>query len=71
VFGTIVRAARLPEEEAYRTFNMGIGMVVVVRPRDADRALRHLRRAGETAYRIGEVRKSRGAPRVLLSGGEK
>ena len=70
VFGTIVRAARLPGEEAYRIFNMGIGMVAVVRPRDADCALRHLRRAGEKAYRIGEVRKGRGAPRVLLSGGE-
>jgi phosphoribosylformylglycinamidine cyclo-ligase len=71
VFGTIVRTARLTEEEAYRTFNMGIGMVVVVRSRDADRALRHFRRTGEGAYRIGEVRKGRGVPRVILSGGGK
>ncbi len=71
VFGTIIRAARLTEEEAYRTFNMGIGMVVVVRSRDADRALRHFRRTGEGAHRIGEVRKGRGVPRVILSGGRK
>lgn len=69
VFRTITRVARLPEEEAYRTFNMGIGMVVAVRPRDADAALRSLRGTGEKAYRIGEVRKGRGRPRVLLTGG--
>ncbi|MBI5341942.1 MAG: phosphoribosylformylglycinamidine cyclo-ligase [Deltaproteobacteria bacterium] len=70
VFETIVRAARLPEEEAYRTFNMGIGMVLAVRAADAGRALRHLRRAGEAAYIVGEVKKGRrGAPQVLLAGG--
>lgn len=70
VFGTIVRVARLPEDEAYRTFNMGIGMVLTVRAADADRALRHMRRAGVPAYIIGETRKRRrGSPQVLLSGG--
>ncbi len=71
VFETIVRAARLPEEEAYRTFNMGLGMVVTVRPADADTALRHFRRAGVPAYIVGELRKGRkGASQVLLSGGK-
>ncbi|MBF8258320.1 MAG: purM [Actinobacteria bacterium] len=70
VFGTLVREARLPEEEAYRTFNMGIGMVLAVRAADAARALRHLRRAGESAHPIGEVITGRkGRPRVLLAGG--
>jgi phosphoribosylformylglycinamidine cyclo-ligase len=71
VFGTLVRAARLPETEAFRTFNMGIGMVLVLRAADADRALRLLRRAGQPAWHIGEVRKERrGSPRVLLTGGK-
>ncbi|MBI5575841.1 MAG: phosphoribosylformylglycinamidine cyclo-ligase [Deltaproteobacteria bacterium] len=70
VFETIAREARLPEEEAYRTFNMGIGMVVAVRAADAGTALRILRRAGESAYVVGEIRKGRkGAPQVLLAGG--
>ncbi len=68
VFRTILKAANLPEAEAYRTFNMGIGMVAVVRPGDADRAHRLLERAGETVYRIGEIRKGRGSARALLSG---
>ncbi len=59
VFATLSAAANLPEEEAYRTFNMGIGMVLVVRPADADKAMRRLRRAGVPAYTIGEVRKGR------------
>jgi len=71
VFGTLVRAAGLPEGEAYRTFNMGIGMVLVVRAADADRALHLLRKAGQPACLIGEVRQRRkGAPHVLLTGGK-
>jgi phosphoribosylformylglycinamidine cyclo-ligase len=71
VFGTLVRAARLPEAEAFRTFNMGIGMVLVLRAADADRAIRLLRRSGQPACLIGEVRKDRrGPPRVLLTGGK-
>ena len=71
VFGTLVRAARLPEGEAFGTFNMGIGMVLVVRAADADRALRLLRKAGQPASLIGEVEKRRrGAPQVLLAGGK-
>src|SRR4030067_1069467 len=56
VFATLVEAARLPRDEAYRTFNMGIGMVLMVRPRDTDLALRHFRRAGGPAFVVGEGR---------------
>jgi len=71
VFATLVETARLSEVEAYRTFNMGIGMVLMVRPRDADFALRHFRRAGVPAFAIGEVRKGKphGKPGVMLRGG--
>jgi phosphoribosylformylglycinamidine cyclo-ligase len=71
VFETLVRAAKLPESEAFRTFNMGIGLVVVVRAADADRAVRHLRKSGQPANLIGEVKKGRrGSPQVLLTGGK-
>src|SRR3989304_4911691 len=71
VFGALVRAARLPEGEAFRTFNMGIGMVLVVRAADADRALRLLRKAGQPASPSGEEKKRRrSAPQVLLTGGK-
>jgi phosphoribosylformylglycinamidine cyclo-ligase len=71
VFRTICDAARLPEGEAFRTFNMGIGMILVVRPGDADRSVAHFRRAGFPAVVIGEIRKGRGAPRVAFVGGER
>jgi len=71
VFLTLVESARLPESEAFRTFNMGIGMILMVRPADADRSLRHFRRNGIPAFAIGEVRKGkRGEPGVLYTGGE-
>ena len=71
VFPTLVETARLSEQEAYRTFNMGIGMVLMVRPPDADLALRHFRRAGVPAFVIGEVRKGyrHGKRGVMLRGG--
>ena len=55
VFQWIQETATLPDEEMYRTFNCGVGMVVVVNKCDAPRALRHLREAGETAWDIGVV----------------
>jgi phosphoribosylformylglycinamidine cyclo-ligase len=71
VFRTLVESARLPESEAFRTFNMGIGMILMVRPADADRSLRHFRRNCIPAFAIGEVRKAkRGEPGVLFTGGE-
>jgi phosphoribosylformylglycinamidine cyclo-ligase len=43
------------EEEMYRVFNMGIGMVAVVDPGDADALAREWADAGETVARIGEI----------------
>ncbi len=72
VFRTICTAARLPEEEAFRTFNMGIGMVLILRAGDADRSVAHLLRAGVPAAVIGEVRKRRrGEPAVIIAGGKR
>ena len=71
VFSTLVESARLPESEAFRTFNMGIGMILMVRPADADRSLRHFHRNGIPAFAIGEIRKGkRGEPGVLFTGGK-
>lgn len=41
--------------EMYRTFNCGVGMVVVVPADQADAAIAHLNAAGESAWRIGEI----------------
>ena len=42
--------------EMHRTFNCGIGMVLVVDAADADAAMRFLSARGETVYRLGEIR---------------
>jgi phosphoribosylformylglycinamidine cyclo-ligase len=48
------------EQEMYRTFNCGIGMVVIVAASDADAAISHLQAAGETVTRIGVIRARNG-----------
>jgi phosphoribosylformylglycinamidine cyclo-ligase len=55
VINAVVEAAALPVDEAYRTFNMGIGFAIVLDPRDAPAAAVTLRAAGETVWEIGEI----------------
>ncbi len=55
VFATLREAGRVSEPEMLRTFNLGVGYVVIVRPGDADRARQVLTSAGETVTAIGEV----------------
>ncbi|MDO8310314.1 MAG: phosphoribosylformylglycinamidine cyclo-ligase [Sideroxyarcus sp.] len=47
-------------QEMFRTFNCGIGMVVIVSAQDADAAIKHLQAAGETVSRIGVIRARNG-----------
>jgi phosphoribosylformylglycinamidine cyclo-ligase len=65
VFDWLAAAGRIAAPEMYRTFNCGIGMVVVVSPRDADQALAILRGLGETASVIGAV--GRGSRGVVIA----
>jgi phosphoribosylformylglycinamidine cyclo-ligase len=58
VFATLVRGAAIGEEEALRTFNMGIGYVLALDPSDVDASLRHFRRAGIPGWIVGEVRRA-------------
>jgi len=55
IIETVVAAAALPEDEAYRTFNMGIGFMIVLDPADAPEAAAILRAAGETVSEVGEI----------------
>jgi phosphoribosylformylglycinamidine cyclo-ligase len=56
VFTWLQRTARISSAEMYRTFNCGIGMVVIVAAARAQEALALLRARGESAQLIGEVR---------------
>jgi phosphoribosylformylglycinamidine cyclo-ligase len=55
VFEWLAATGRIAPIEMYRTFNCGIGMVVVVAPQDADATLALLAKHGETASLIGQV----------------
>ena len=53
--------------EMYRTFNMGIGMVLIVSSDEADRIIAQLNAQNETVYHIGHV--TEGAHEVVIKGG--
>ena len=57
IFEMIARIGRIDRREMDRTFNNGLGMVAVVRREDADRMAAWLRRRGQPAYIVGEVRR--------------
>ncbi len=59
IFQYLAEKANLPEPTCYRTFNMGIGMVVIVPKSQADKTVRALKLKGETAYVIGEIEKGK------------
>ena len=55
VYDLLARIGNVPDREMYRTFNMGIGMVIVVSAEDAERVRRHLGERGEAHYDVGKV----------------
>ena len=60
IFSWLQRAGGVAEDEMHRVFNCGIGMVAVVDPADARRAMDNLRGSGETVYEIGTIEKGPG-----------
>jgi phosphoribosylamine--glycine ligase/phosphoribosylformylglycinamidine cyclo-ligase len=61
IFRWIMAAGRIAPEEMLRTFNCGIGMVIVVSPEEADKATELLSASGEAkVYRMGTVSSSPG-----------
>lgn len=55
IFKLIQKQGNIPERDMYNTFNMGIGMAIIVSKEEQEKALELLSEAGETAYVIGEV----------------
>ena len=61
-------AAHLSEAEALKTFNMGLGLVLIVDPARADEVRDALVAAGETPYRVGSVAAGSGVVRYENEG---
>ena len=55
VFSALQDAGRVSDAEMFRTFNMGIGYVLVVPPADVETATRVLSDGGERVFRLGEI----------------
>ena len=55
IFDLIQKVGDVPEHDMYNTFNMGIGMAIVVPADQAEEALAQLKSTGETAFVIGKV----------------
>jgi len=58
IFDYLAKKGNIPERDMFNTYNMGIGMSVVVAKQDEDKALEILRANGEDAYVMGEIVKS-------------
>ena len=55
IFKLLQSTGNIPERDMYNTFNMGIGMALIVPAEDVEKTLQILKDEGETAYEIGEV----------------
>ena len=55
IFDLIAKTGGISEHDMFNTFNMGVGMTVIVSKEDADRAVSVLRENGEDAYVLGEL----------------
>ena len=67
VFKKLQEWGNVDWKEMYRTFNMGVGMVLVVDPSEADAVRAHLTEADETFFELGEV--IPGEQKTIMKGG--
>ncbi|WP_407382922.1 phosphoribosylformylglycinamidine cyclo-ligase [Ruminococcus sp.] len=67
IFKLIQQKGGITEHDMFNTFNMGVGMSVVVPAAQADEALAILRAEGEDAYPIGEIAASADGAKIILA----
>ena len=58
IFDLIAKEGNIPERDMFNTFNMGVGMTIIVSKEDADKAIETLKENGEDAYVLGTISKS-------------
>ena len=64
IFTLMQEIGQVSETEMYRTFNMGVGMVIICAPSDSAALVAHFTERGEACYRVGRV--TEGAHEVVL-----
>ena len=65
IFEVIAKDGNIPERDMFNTYNMGVGMSIVVAPEDVDTALEVLKANGEDAYVIGSI--SEGNEKIIIA----
>ncbi len=65
IFRTIQKKGNVSEEEMFKTFNMGIGMALIVSPRSAGRVLALSKELGVKAWQIGDLIEGDGRVQIL------
>ena len=65
IFELIAEKGGITERDMFNTYNMGVGMSVIVAAEDAEKALRILKENGVDAYRIGEIEESEDKIRII------
>jgi len=68
VFKWLASEGNIAQDEMLRTFNCGIGMIVIAAPKDAAAVAQAFTQAGEQAVTIGSVARAAGEPRVVYDG---
>ena len=58
IFDLIAKTGGISQHDMYNTFNMGVGMSIVVAKEDVEKSLEILRAKGEDAYVLGEIVRS-------------
>ena len=57
IFHLLAKKGQIEEKMMYNTFNMGLGMILAVRPEDAERTMEAIKAAGEAPYVVGSIEK--------------
>ena len=68
VFKWLAAVGNIAQSEMLRTFNCGVGMIVIAAPKDAAAVMQAFAQAGEKAVTIGSVISATGEPRVVYDG---
>ncbi len=64
IFDLLAKKGNIPERDMFNTFNMGVGMSIVVPKESADEAVRILNACGEDAYVVGQI--AEGETKIVL-----
>jgi len=66
VFKYLLNFAKVERDEAYRTFNMGIGFVIILPQSEVEKTMSVLEKAGEKVYQIGKIHSQKGEQVQLI-----